>query len=44
MCVVGRRQKEIGELELECKTIQRIKKPEEDKNAFSFCANLASPE
>ena len=44
VCVVGRRQKEIEEVELECKTIQRIKEPEEDRNAFSFCADFASPE
>ena len=28
----------------ECKTIQRIKEPEEDRNTFSICANFVSPE
>ena len=31
-------------VELECKTIRRIKELEEDSNAFSFCADFASPE
>jgi len=44
VCVVGRRKREIEEVELECKTIQRIKEPEEDRNAFSFCADFADPE
>jgi len=44
VCVVGRRQREIEEVELECKTIQRIKEPEEDRNAFSYCADFANPE
>lgn len=44
VCVVGRRQREIEEVELECKTIQRIKESEEDRNAFSFCADFANPE
>jgi NAD(P)-dependent dehydrogenase (short-subunit alcohol dehydrogenase family) len=44
VCVVGRRKKEIEEVELECKTIQRIKESEEDRNAFSFCADFADPE
>ena len=44
VCVVGRRQKEIEEVELECKTIQRIKESEEDRNAFSVCADFADPE
>lgn len=43
MCVVGRRKREIEEVELECKTIQRIKEAEEDRNAFSFCADFADP-
>jgi len=43
VCVVGRRKKEIEEVELECKTIQRIKESEEDRNAFSFCADFADP-
>ena len=44
VCVVGRRRKEIEEVELECKTIQRIKESEEDRNAFSVCADFADPE
>ena len=44
VCVVGRRKKEIEEVELECKTIQRIKESEDDRNAFSFCADFAEPE
>ena len=44
VCVVGRRKREIEEVELECKTIQRIKESEEDRNAFSFCADFADPE
>ena len=28
----------------ECKTIQRIKEPEGDRNAFSLYASFASPE
>jgi NAD(P)-dependent dehydrogenase (short-subunit alcohol dehydrogenase family) len=44
VCVVGRRKKEIEEVELECKTIQRIKESEEDRNAFSVCADFADPE
>jgi len=43
VCVVGRRKKEIEEVELECKTIQRIKESEEDRKAFSFCADFADP-
>ena len=43
VCVVGRRKKEIEEVELECRTIQRIKESE-DRNAFSFCADFADPE
>jgi len=43
VCVVGRRRREIEEVELECKTIQRIKESE-DRNAFSFCADFADPE
>ena len=30
--------------QLECKTTQRIKEPEEDRNAFSFRVKSASPE
>ena len=44
VCVVGRRKKEIEEVELECKTIQKIKESEEDRNAFSVCADFADPE
>ena len=43
VCVVGRRKKEIEEVELECRTIQRIKESE-GRNAFSFCADFADPE
>ena len=43
VCVVGRRKREVEEVELECKTIQRIKESEEDRNAFSFCADFADP-
>jgi len=43
VCVVGRRKKEIEEVELECKTIQRIKESEQVRNAFSFCADFADP-
>ena len=44
MRLIGRRQKGIEEVKLECKTIQRIKEPEEDGNAFSLYASFASPE
>ena len=44
VCVVGRRKKEIEEVELECQTIQKIKEPEEERNAFSVCADFADPE
>ena len=44
MRFIGRRQKEIQVVELECKTIQRIKEPEEDRNTFSLYASFASPE
>ena len=44
VCVVGRRQKEIEEVELECKTIQKIKESEDDRIAFSVCTDFANPE
>ena len=44
VCVVGRRKKEIEEVELECQTIQKIKESEEDRKAFSVCVDFADPE
>ena len=44
VCVVGRRKKEIEEVELECQTIQKIKESEEDRKAFSVCVDFAEPE
>ena len=44
VCVVGRRKKEIEEVELECQTIQKIKESEDDRKAFSYCGDFADPE
>lgn len=44
VCVVGRRQKEIEEVEQECKLIQRMKESEQHRNTFGFCGDFASPE
>ena len=44
VCVVGRRQKEIEDVEQECRLIQRMKESGEDRNTFSFCGDFASPE
>ena len=44
VCVVGRRQREIEEVERDCKVIQRIKESDEDRNTFSFCGDFANPE
>lgn len=44
VCVVGRRQKEIEDVEQECRLIQRMKESEEARNTFSFCGDFANPE
>ena len=44
VCVVGRRQKEIEDVERECKLLHRMKETGEDRNTFSFCADFANPE